>query len=96
MTDPTHEPIDPREMRKRITEAARGYDRLDGKPARTFTPAAALMRNTLDASRYLGWSGEDTMTALAYHALLQVEKLTDMVLEQAYLTPSQPLQRSPE
>lgn len=91
--NPTHELIDPREMRKRINEAARGYVRLDGKPARTFTNAASLARNTIDAGRSLGWSGEDTMTALAYQALLQVERLTDMVLEHSYLTLSQPLQR---
>jgi hypothetical protein len=42
----------------------------------------------MDTGHHLGWSGEDIYTALAYYALIEYEKMSDLVLEQAMLSPS--------
>lgn len=63
-------------MRKRILE----YSRDD-----------AMVRSILDSARFRGLSGDDAMTMLAYHALLERERFRDMCLEQTMLNPMQPL-----
>jgi hypothetical protein len=81
---------DPREMRQVINKAAYGRERVDGKPMRTsgIPPAAALICAILNQARINGWSGEDAMTALAYHALVHYEGLHDTVLFDAFTQPS--------
>lgn len=63
-------------MRKRIYEYAR---------------ADALTKTMLEHGRWNGLSGDDMMTALAYHALIEREKYRDMVLEQTMLQPMPPM-----
>ncbi len=58
-------------MRKRINEMSR-HD--------------PLVRSVMDASYYQGLSGEDTMTTLAYHALLRYERIRDLQLDVALTT----------
>ena len=86
---------DPREMRKHLLRASYRGDRVDGKAtgpwANTASTASSLVHKIMRAGESHGWSGEDTMTALAYHALVQLERVTDMVLENAYLNPSPPM-----
>jgi hypothetical protein len=86
MTDP----IDPREMRQRIKHAMHGSSRVDGKPLGRYSipPAAAMIRNVLYSAEANGWSGEDAMTMLAYHALVGYEDLYDRVLSDALLSPT--------
>jgi len=94
MIDTTNTPAegltDPREMRKVLQEAARGFARVDGKPIGKFflPPSGCLIRSALHAVHYGGWSGEDTMTVLAYHALLLYEGAYDRLLDVARVTPS--------
>lgn len=87
MTEPL---TDPREMRKVLQEAARGDARVDGKPLGHWSipPASSLIRNALHAGHHAGWSGEDTMTVLAYHALRVYESAYDRLLDVANCMPS--------
>lgn len=84
MSDPI-KPDDVRAMRLRIIRARYRGERLDGKESAPPTGASNLARSVLMAGEYAGWSGEDAMTALAYHALVEYERLFDMVLENAVL-----------
>ena len=94
MTKPTEPLTDPREMRKVLQEAARGDARVDGKPLGQWSmpPASSLIRNALHAGHHAGWSGEDTMTVLAYHALRAYESAYesayDRLLDLANCMPS--------
>jgi hypothetical protein len=45
----------------------------------------------LRTAEHAGYSGEDTMTMLAYHAILQLEQMQDLLTEQVSLTPSPPM-----
>jgi hypothetical protein len=65
--------IDPREMRKVLNEVARG--RIDHR-----LHTSIIVRTCLDQGYYLGYSGEDTMTVLAYHLMLENERLMELVL----------------
>lgn len=47
-----------------------------------------LVRNVLTAANYTGMSAEDKYTALAYHALVDRQKLAKMVFDQLMITPS--------
>lgn len=87
---PTEPLTDPREMRKVLHEAARGCARVDGKPIGQWSipPASGLIRNALHAGQHAGWSGEDTMTVLAYNALRLYEDAYDRMLDVAKFTPS--------
>jgi hypothetical protein len=51
----------------------------------------ALAHNLLMTAEMRGWSGEDTMTWLAFEALKRVEHLEDLMLEHARLSPMTPL-----
>lgn len=85
MSDPIR-PDDVRAMRQRILRASRGYERVDGKnPCGMPSSAANMTRSVLRSCEYAGWSGEDAMTALAYHALIEYERLYDMVLANVLL-----------
>lgn len=82
---------DLREMRKAINLAARGEASVGGERGNGWgmtSPAAPMIRNTMMAGEYAGWSGEDTMTVLAYHALLQFEDIHARFLETMSLLPS--------
>ena len=50
----------------------------------------SLTRHVFDSAYYRGLSGEDTMTMLAYHALLDREQFRELVLEQLVLNPMPP------
>ncbi len=82
---------DIREMRKALHLAARGDYSVGGEPVSQFfsaTPAASLIRNVLHAGQYAGWSGEDMMTALAYHLALGYEDTFTRLLDMANMIPS--------
>lgn len=46
-----------------------------------------MTRYVMDAGEHDGWHGEDTMTMLAYYALLELEKFYDMQLNILNTTP---------
>lgn len=76
------EPLtDIREMRKALRAAALRGDRIDGKPHSPsglgISIASTLARNAYHAAQHAGWSGEDEMTLLAYHALRELEQSHD-------------------
>lgn len=71
---------DPREMRKRIHEMARYGTRLDDKESSSVSAAANVALPIMNWGESEGWSGEDTMTAIAYHALLRYEAAMDQLL----------------
>lgn len=87
------ETIDPREMRKRIAEASRRGTPVSGKavPPGQMTVGGVLARHIMIFAEREGMSGEDTMTMLAYHALIALEQSQARLLEMAMLTPAQPL-----
>ena len=68
-----------REMRQRITRSAFHGGRVDGKKSHMPAPASVMVRNILALGEREGWSGEDTMTMLAYYALLGYEGMYDLV-----------------
>lgn len=84
-----NEPIDPREMRRRIDRYSRGMETLDGNPGRQTFPQRGVHMSSavLNAARYLGYSGEDTMTVLAYNALVQLAEVEKQLSELWSLTP---------
>lgn len=57
---PAQQPTSVNEMRVAIERAGRD---------------SSLIRRCLDQGQYLGWSGEDKYAALAYYALLELERL---------------------
>jgi len=81
---------DPREMRQRLRRVAYGRDRIDGRPVSMaeISPTSALVNACMRMGEREGWSGEDTMTALAYHALRRCEALQDSMLYEASIRPS--------
>ncbi len=81
---------DVREMRKAIRLAARGDESVGGERGKNWgmgSPAAPLIMSAIMAGEYAGWSGEDTMTMLAYHVLLQYEDLHARFLDTMNLLP---------
>jgi hypothetical protein len=70
---PEKEPTDVREMRKAIDSAAR---------------YSAIVRRAQDTAYYMGLSGEDTHTMLAYYALRELE--TYFQLNMKFLNTSTP------
>lgn len=76
---------DPREIRKRLMEVRYGrhYARMSGGYGNGQWPdrCSGLVSAVLNGAEHMGYSGEDTMTMLAYHALLAYEKATDALLE---------------
>jgi hypothetical protein len=80
---------DPREMRKVMMLAIHRGDRIDGNDfPYKINSASALARNVIYSAESMGYSGEDTMTMLAYHALLALEQSNDRLLEMANLSPT--------
>lgn len=71
-----------RAMRAAIFELAHGHDF-----NRRIAASPPLIRAVLIASERNGYSGEDTMTWLAYQALSSYEKLFDHTLAMANLSP---------
>lgn len=78
---------DPREIRKLLSRVAYRGDRIDGKVERNgISSAGSLTHNVMQMAAAQGLSGEDAMTVLAYHALLQYERTLDMLLHEARIT----------
>lgn len=75
---------DPREMRKALQELGRGRSFVDASGK--LDAMAPLVRNIMHAAWAEGWNGEDMMTALAYHALLQASEYQKLLLDQAMLS----------
>ena len=74
---------DPREIRKLLHEAAYLGVRIDQNPEypKIGFNVHAVVRNSFKMAELFGLTGEDKMTMVAYHALLQCEQLTDRLLE---------------
>lgn len=47
-----------------------------------------LVHRILTLAEREGWSGEDTMTMIAYHALLEREEMREMLVNHAMTTPA--------
>jgi hypothetical protein len=77
---------DVREMRRILTDMRYGGYSPFTK-GREISTAAMLVRHVMDAGQHQGWSGEDIMTALAYHALLQLDEAQGRILERVRLDP---------
>lgn len=71
-----------RQMRLKIVMAKHRGDRMDGRyPSQMETsPVAYQLRAIMHAAEAQGISGEDVMTVLAYHALVEWEKMYDRAL----------------
>jgi hypothetical protein len=84
---------DPREIRKLLTNAAYRGDRIDGKRGRFegMNTPSLMARNVMQMAECNGYSGEDAMTVLAYHALLYYEDALDRLINDLNLRPSPPL-----
>ena len=80
---------DPREMRKVIRETAYRGHRFDTSNSASL--ASPIARNVLMAAERDGWSGEDTMTALAYHALLEIDRLYSQLIESVNMQVYRPM-----
>ena len=74
---------DPREIRKLLAKAAARGDRIDGNRDGfgAMNEASVMARNVMKMAEYQGYSGEDAMTVLAYHALLRYEDALDRLIE---------------
>lgn len=73
---------EPREIRKSMMDAIRRGERIDGGDSSMMGAigACSLARHIITMCESQGYSGEDTMTVLAYHALLRNEKSDDELL----------------
>lgn len=73
-------PADPRDMRKAINEAARcRWDFANDREI--MASSSVLIRQILMCAEKAGYSGEDAMTMLAYHALLRYEKVMCQLID---------------
>lgn len=83
---------DPREIRKRLTEAAYRGSRIDGleSGSNAMNVPASMVRNVMNMAEANGFSGEDAMTLLAYHALLRYEDALDRLIDQLNISPAPP------
>lgn len=82
---------DANQMRILLDQVAYGHKRIDGLYADeecSFDMTSALTRRIFDLARFTGLSGEDKMTVLAYHALLQLQKMTKMNIDHLMVTPA--------
>lgn len=87
MPNPNTPLKDPREMRKILDEAAyRGVHPLAKQW--DYPLSVTLVHNLMEFCRYNGFSGEDTMTVIAYHLLLEVERLGGMVMRDLATRPA--------
>jgi hypothetical protein len=90
-----NEITDVREMRKAITEMSYTGNKIgDSGDRMEYSATAALARHCLRSAEARGFSGEDAMTLLAYHAILQLEKAYGMLLENAALASPSPIFRT--
>ena len=69
------------EMRRKIQGVAYYGERADGRDNRSFSPISSMVKNVFDIANHEGLSGEDRMTLMAYHIMLQYETLFDKVLD---------------
>jgi hypothetical protein len=78
-----------RDCRQRISACAYRGNRVDGKRPGPFQHegASIMVRNCLRMAEIEGYSGEDTMTVIAFEALKQVEHLLDLVLQHSMGNP---------
>lgn len=76
---------DVREMRRILTDMRYGGYSPFTK-GRDMSPASGLVRHVMAAAQHLGWSGEDMMTALAYHALLQLDEAHGLLSQHYAMT----------
>jgi hypothetical protein len=84
---------DVREMRKAITRAGYGRQSVGGDETQGWertSHQASMIRAVLTTAEHLGWSGEDAMAALAYHALVENERLYARLLEHLQISPAAP------
>lgn len=86
---------DANQMRILLDQVACGHKRIDGLYVDeecalqdAFDTTSALTRRIFDLARFTGLSGEDKMTVLAYHALLQLQKMTKMNIDHLMFTPA--------
>lgn len=77
--------LNTRKIRKQILDCAYGRAPLN-KSMGNDSMVCALIRQTLNLAARDGLSGEDTMTILAFNALLQLETLYNQELEKARLS----------
>ena len=49
---------------------------------------STIVRNVSATAEHEGWSGEDKFTAMAFHLLLRLETLEDLMLRRADLEPA--------
>ena len=80
------ETTDPRELRKHIQRCAFRGNRIDGKDSRQINITSSMARNVLSFCELNGYSGEDTMTVLAFMALKNLEQTTDRELAMLDIT----------
>jgi hypothetical protein len=84
-------PTDPRELRKLIRQAAYRGEPLTKTGRDIPGVASTLARNVLHMGEFNGLSGEDTMTVLAYHLMVQCETLYDSLLRQCETSLNSPV-----
>lgn len=79
---------DPREIRKLLMDVAFRDSRIDGNNVNynAINAPASMVHHVMNMARARGYSGEDTMTVLAYHALLRYEDALDRLLNTTILT----------
>ena len=58
------------------------------KRIRHYSYENPLVRSVIDSAAAQGFSGEDTMTWLAFEALRRVEKLEDLILDESLTKPA--------
>lgn len=80
---------DPREIRKALQRTAYRGGRISDD--RQDSMGLPLVRAVLNMCESLGYSGEDTMTVLAYHALLAYENLLDAERERLVMSINPPI-----
>ena len=82
-----HKVTDPREMRQRLDEIARGVPFSTEGRAPALNICGAIVRNVRDMAQIAGYSGEDRYTALAWHLLHHASRMEQAVLQQVALAP---------
>jgi hypothetical protein len=83
--------IDPREMRRLMLEVSRGRQTIAGEYAEMldWNRCGSIIREVFMSAEHQGYSGEDKMTLLAYHALLQLEDVTKRLIDLHSIMPPQ-------
>ena len=81
-----HQLMHLRDCRQRINAAGRRDMRVDGSKGTPTT--GSLIRSVLTLAEHEGYSGEDTMTLLAFEALKLLEQANDRQLDMLMLAPA--------